>query len=1006
MNFLEEWNNPSAEYRPIPFWSWNDKLEPDFLKWQIEQMAQSGVGGYFMHARSGIETEYLTQDWFECIQTGIDHGVKHGLNPWLYDEAGWPSGFAAGEVPAMGEEYHAKGLVLHTVTSKDEIFKIPNLLGVYTLDDCNVLHRYAVNEMQDGREYLAVAFTSCPFYIDIVNPKVVKAFIDCTHERYYARFKDDFGKGIQGFFTDEPRLSEGAVPWSYLVKDEFIKRYGYDVTDYLPALFIDCVDFSKIRYDFWAMINDMFVVAFMKQIHDWCIAHNCKLTGHMMMEESLYSQMTGTGGSMPFYEHMDMPGVDWLRRTVGNPVMTKQVGSVAEQLGKKHVLTESFALTGWDVSLEELKWIAEWQFVNGVNLVCQHLQAYTLRGMRKRDYPPSLFFQQTWWNEYKSFNDYLARLGMVLTSGQKLIDTLVIHPMRSAWVSYDGTNNERISKLDQDLADLCNLLSGIHNDYHFGDEAVIKEHAKVEKDRIVIGKYCYSTVILPSMFTIDLHTVDLLKEFMKNGGVVIAAGTLPQSINGRNDSRLGQFLSMVKKPEKGQLEQELIGCTAYHIGILENGKEIQDIHCCQIQLDNRKAVFMVNLSKEKVYCAEIQVPGNYSAVSLSLDTVNTQQINTEIKNSVTSARLDFAPMQSHILILEPAQESVRIPDTGKEYEMVSLERTTWNIEAMDYNCLTLDTCEYRIDEGEWQGKIPIILLMQKLLERKSPCDISMRMTFTVETTRITELLLVAEQIADFDIFVNGQKLAYQDIGWWKDSSFKKTDICSYLVQGENEIIMNRKFYQRQKVYDVLYGENVYETELNKLTYDTELESIYLIGNFGVISKGGYTKRPRNAMVTDGPFVLVDQPQTLESGDFTKQGLAFFSGVMTLGAEIEVNLTPGKTVMLNLGEPRCAMCKVYVNEKLVKTVLWAPYLLDITPFVRRGSNHIAIQIFSSNRNLFGPHHHVDGELYHVGPDSFLGRWSWCDRPTEGVPSNPKDKDKSYWTDCYCFTEFGI
>ena len=37
--------------RPVPFWSWNDKLEPDELRRQIGAMQDAGMGGFFMHAR-------------------------------------------------------------------------------------------------------------------------------------------------------------------------------------------------------------------------------------------------------------------------------------------------------------------------------------------------------------------------------------------------------------------------------------------------------------------------------------------------------------------------------------------------------------------------------------------------------------------------------------------------------------------------------------------------------------------------------------------------------------------------------------------------------------------------------------------------------------------------------------------------------------------------------------------------------------------------------------------
>ena len=44
-------------YQSIPFWSGNDKLEPDELRRQIREMKKAGIGGFFMHARGGLLTE-------------------------------------------------------------------------------------------------------------------------------------------------------------------------------------------------------------------------------------------------------------------------------------------------------------------------------------------------------------------------------------------------------------------------------------------------------------------------------------------------------------------------------------------------------------------------------------------------------------------------------------------------------------------------------------------------------------------------------------------------------------------------------------------------------------------------------------------------------------------------------------------------------------------------------------------------------------------------------------
>lgn len=81
------------DYNPLPFWSWNDKLEKEKLIDQIHWMNENCMGGFFMHARSGLMTEYLSEDWMQCIEACADEAEKLGMKAWIYDENGWPSGF-------------------------------------------------------------------------------------------------------------------------------------------------------------------------------------------------------------------------------------------------------------------------------------------------------------------------------------------------------------------------------------------------------------------------------------------------------------------------------------------------------------------------------------------------------------------------------------------------------------------------------------------------------------------------------------------------------------------------------------------------------------------------------------------------------------------------------------------------------------------------------------------------------------------------------------------------
>ena len=61
---LDQLKNPPKKYRPIPFWSWNEKLDAAETRRQIAMMDEAGIGGYFMHARGGLQTEYMGEEWF------------------------------------------------------------------------------------------------------------------------------------------------------------------------------------------------------------------------------------------------------------------------------------------------------------------------------------------------------------------------------------------------------------------------------------------------------------------------------------------------------------------------------------------------------------------------------------------------------------------------------------------------------------------------------------------------------------------------------------------------------------------------------------------------------------------------------------------------------------------------------------------------------------------------------------------------------------------------------
>ena len=1002
MDIIRELDNPSSEYRGHPFWSWNDKLDPDMLRWQIREMKRVGLGGYFMHARGGLITEYLSDDWFECIKACVDEGKKIGMESWSYDENGWPSGFGGGIVSGMGDRYHVRWLVCEPYKSRKTPEGKP--LGFYGISDtkCRYLGakpREAVAAAGENETVYYVSHDKNVNYVDILNPKVVKEFIKCTYDVYAEKLGGDFGgETMPGFFTDEPQFSRCKIPWSYVLPAEFKKTNGYDIIEKLPLLFLEREGYEKFRFDFWRVVSRLYTESFGKQIYDWGEAHNCKFTGHAMMEDSLYAQMACTAGVMPLYEYMHNPGMDWLGRHIASPLIPKQVGSAAKQLGRKLVLSETYACCGWDISFEELKWIAEWQYLNGINWMCQHLEGYSIRGLRKRDYPPCMFYQSPWWDDYKKFNDYFARLGKLIAESDEEADVLLLHPMHTGYIAYNGGNCAAIQNYDRALVQALGILSGNHIGYHLGDEKIIAGNGAVEGNAFRIGLCSYHTVVLPAMKTLDASTFALLREFIENGGKVLSFGEKPSLVDGAYSEELCALMEGIETfpvNDNELLTTALTACGLKNLTVSDRNGEIKCIHCrVNLLNDGRKAYFFQNQDREHAYDAKIILDSDADVVRLALEDMGVSALDAVKLGGKTVIYLHFQPMQSYLILA--GDELPEITEKAKPAFTLPLSRE-WSIASSDDNALTLDTCRYILGEGEeYSAPCNILDVMEKLLAARANDKLKLSFTFHVADDAKLSLMnsfrLVSEFTEEFTISVNGNPLTYDGKSWWKDKSFKAFDIKPFVKPGVNEITVDGSFFQRQKVYDVLFGKNVLETERNKLTYDTELESLYLVGDFGVFSETGYTEGERRTVFTEGGFFITNRPTEIIGGGLVEQGYTFFAGRMMLTQEIKIKKSYGKRIAVEIPKPYAALANLYVNGQFVKSLLWSDYRADISDYVASGETAtIGFEIVVSNRNLMGPHHNPQGESYGISPSSFSPHGNYS-------PSS--------WRERYCFVKTGM
>lgn len=73
--FLE----PTAEYRGCPLWAWNNKLDEAQLIEQIDNFADMGMGGFHMHVRTGLDTEYLGTEFMDIVRKCVEYAESKNM---------------------------------------------------------------------------------------------------------------------------------------------------------------------------------------------------------------------------------------------------------------------------------------------------------------------------------------------------------------------------------------------------------------------------------------------------------------------------------------------------------------------------------------------------------------------------------------------------------------------------------------------------------------------------------------------------------------------------------------------------------------------------------------------------------------------------------------------------------------------------------------------------------------------------------------------------------------
>ena len=531
-------------------------------------------------------------------------------------------------------------------------------------------------------------------YVDALNPKAIKKFIDTTHKKYKEAVGDSFGTTVPCIFTDEPQFATKTrlsspfakedlfIPWTSDLPDTFHAKYYHGAAyahgagpliAWLPELFWNLENGrpSTLRYRFHDHVCERFVSAFMDQLGGWCKDNNIFLNGHMMEEPTLESQTHSLGEAMRCYRNMSLPGIDLLSDMVEYNTV-KQASSVARQNGIRGCMSELYGCTHWDFTFEGHKGCGDWQAALGITFRVPHLAWASMAGEAKRDYPASINYQSPWYREYGYVEDHFARVGVAMTRGRPVTRVAVVHPIESYWL-VSGPGNDpgnQMGERDKKFLELTNwLLHGLI-DFDFLSESLLPDQkVDVKRKQLLVGQCAYEAVIVPNLLTIRSTTLKILEKFAAAGGKVIVASNRPELVDAKpaNDYVLTTDDSNTVPWNRSDIlesVEDFVDLEIKTTGSLDPPKTL----LYQMRQDgDERFVFICNTDRNNGVDTQVYLRGRWEVELLDTLSGESKMLDTRLGHASEKCRYAFTNFgyrfegcASILLRLVPSEKSVRV----------------------------------------------------------------------------------------------------------------------------------------------------------------------------------------------------------------------------------------------------------------------------------------------------------------------------------------------------------
>ena len=332
---------------------------------------------------------------------------------------------------------------------------------------------------------------------------------------------------IRCFFCDSIEL--GGNNWTQYLPEEFRKRRGYEITPYLYGLVGEIGEISeRVRYDYYLTMSELTLENFFDRFTKWCEEHEMKsrIQAHGTWADILKAYALADIPEGESFGPQDKLHVNTIQRRLAT--------SAAHVYGREIASNESFTwlrVPRFLVNFENVKAAADAIFLDGMNAIVNHGYSYS---PKEAGVPGWAFYASSnlnhtnpAWDCYPEIGVYIQRMSAVFRLGSARNDVAVYLPQADVWSQTPMANLHMGMRLQEYLRwgvpDRI-VRAGYSFDY-INDEALTS--LGTMENGMKIGENTYKVILLIGCKRLPLETAEALENFVKNGGILLAADGVP-----------------------------------------------------------------------------------------------------------------------------------------------------------------------------------------------------------------------------------------------------------------------------------------------------------------------------------------------------------------------------------------------------------------------------------------------------------------------------------------------